>query len=259
LKNKFLHIFILFILCSAFIQKDTFKIVQKHQTFKVDNLGNVYLVNNDEIIKYNQQGKLINRYSNLQLGNITTLDVTNPLKMIVYYKDFQQIVFIDNQLSINSDIINLEELGFEQTELVCASVNNSFWIFDKRNAELIRFNEQSKIVNRTGNLNLIFNKKITPNYLVEQNGYVYLNCFDSGINVFDIYGTFSKTIGIKNLTQFQISNDFLIYQKDSVLISYNTKLFNETQQKYSKVPKQVLYQNGLQYLGFNDTLIVKPI
>ncbi|MCA0429915.1 MAG: hypothetical protein LCH32_05380 [Bacteroidetes bacterium] len=258
MKNKLLHIFLL-LFCSAFIQNNSFKIIQKHQSFKVDNLGNIYFVNNDEVIKYNQQGKLINRYSNLQLGNITTLDVTNPLKMIVYYKDFQQIVFIDNQLSTNSDIINLEELGFEQTDLVCTSVNNSFWIFDKRNSELIRFNEQSKIVNRTGNLNLIFNKKITPNYLVEQNGYVYLNCFDSGINVFDIYGTFSKTIGIKSLTQFQISNEFLLYQKDSVLISYNTKLFNETQQKFNKIPTQVQYKNGLQYLGFNDTLLVKPI
>ncbi len=259
MKNKIVHIFILLFLCSSFKQNSSFKIAQKHQSFKVDNLGNIYFVNNDEVVKYNQQGKLINRYSNLQLGNITSIDVTNPLKIIVYYKEFQQIIFIDNQLSINSDNINLEALGFEQTDLVCASVNNSFWIFDKRNSELIRFNEQSKIVNRTGNLNLIFNKKINPNFLIEQNGNVYLNCFDSGITIFDIYGTFSKSIYIKGLTQFQVSNEFLFYQKDSVLISYNTKLFNETHQKYNKPPQQIQVKNGVQYLGYSDTLIVKPI
>lgn len=259
MRNFFYKILIPLLFCFGFIQTKPIKIIQKHQYFKVDNLGNIYFVNHEEITKYNAQGKLINRYSNLKLGDVTSLDVTNPLKIIAYYRDFQQLIFLDNLLSVNSEPINLEDLGYEQTELVCASANNSFWIYDNRNAELIRFNAQSKIVNRTGNLNQILEIKLKPNFLLEQNGMLYMNCIDLGIQVFDIYGTYSKTIGIKGLNQFQVSNEFLYYQRDSLLISYDSRLFSETSLRVKQSSTDVQFFNNLIYLGYKDSLIrVKP-
>jgi len=73
------------------------------------------------------------RYSNKRFGTITSIDCTNPLKMLVYYKDFQQLVFLDNQLTQNSEAISLEDLGYEQTDLICTSMNNSFWLYNKQN------------------------------------------------------------------------------------------------------------------------------
>ena len=245
--------------CFSFTQTTPLKILQKHQYFKIDNLGNIYFVNHEEITKYNVQGKLINRYSNLKLGDVTSLDVTNPLKMIAYYKDFQQLVFLDNLLSVNSDPINLEELGYEQTDLVCASANNSFWIYDKRNSELIRFNAQSKIVNRTGNLNQVLELQLKPNLLLEQNGMLYMNCSDLGIQVFDIYGTYTKTIGIKGLNQFQVSNEFLYYQRDSNLVSYNTKLFFESTIKLKTLPKSLYFLKSSLYCSYSDSLLTESI
>lgn len=259
MRNFFYKILILLLFCFGFIQTKPLKIIQKHQYFKVDNLGNIYFVNHEEITKYNAQGKLINRYSNLKLGDVTSLDVTNPLKIIAYYRDFQQLVFLDNLLSVNSEPINLEDLGYEQTELVCASANNSFWIYDNRNAELIRFNAQSKIVNRTGNLNQILEIKLKPNFLLEQNGMLYMNCIDLGIQVFDIYGTYSKAIGIKGLNQFQLSNEFLYYQRDSNLVSYNTKLFFESTIKLKVIPKSLCFLNSSLYCGYSDSLVTGSV
>ena len=79
---------------------------------------------------------------------------------------------------------------------------------------MIRFNALSKIVNQPGNLNQILSIKIKPNFLIEQNGFLYLNCPDLGIQVFDIFGTYVKTMGIKGLNQFQMSNEYLYYQND---------------------------------------------
>ncbi len=162
------------------------------------------------MVKYLPNGKFFARYSDLKLGNITTLDATNPLKLVVYYRDYQTIVFLDNQLSVNSDVVSLQSLGYEQTDLVCAGANNSFWIYHKQNNELIRFDQNSKMIASTGNLKQILRTELAPNYMLESNNYLYLNCPETVIYVFDIFGAFSKIISINGLKQFQV-NDNLIY------------------------------------------------
>ncbi len=207
--------------------KPTYKIKQVYDYFTTDNIGNTYLVNGEELIKYNNTGVLFKKYSNKRYGNITKTDATNALKILLYYKDFQQLVFVDNQLSQNGDVISLEQLGYEQTELVCSSFNNSFWIYNKQNNELVRFNENSQPVAKTGNLKQTLRANIKPNFMLEHNSYLYLNCPDNGVYVFDIYGTFTKIISIKNLENFQVSNNILYYFKDRQLVMYNSKTFEE--------------------------------
>lgn len=248
--------------CSAFIRQNegpVMTIAQKNNAAYLDNIGNCYLVHDDEMLKYLANGKFFSRYSNLKLGSITSVDVTNPLKLVVFYKDFQQILFLDNQLSPNSDVVALEKLGYEQTELVCASANNSFWIYDKRNTELIRFNENSKKITATGNLKQILRDNINPNYMIEHNGYLYLNCPDHGIYVFDIFGAFSKIISLKELKQFQVNENILYYQKDDKLCSYNYQIFEES---CKAIPAQtqlreVKYINGRLLIASQDSVKIQ--
>src|SRR6476659_8841896 len=104
MKPKHSALFLILILAS-FIPPENLKplvIKGKYDYFKADNLNNVYMIKDDELIKYLPDGRFFRRYSNLKLGTITSVDVTNPLKILVYYRDFQQIIFLDNQLSVNS-------------------------------------------------------------------------------------------------------------------------------------------------------------
>lgn len=232
----------------------------RHNAFGGDNIGNIYTVNEDELVKYLPSGKFFARYSNLRLGSITTLDATNPLKLLLYYHDFQQIVFLDNQLSQNSAPVSLEALGYEQTWLACAGANNSFWIYNKQNNELIRFDENSKKTASTGNLKQVLNTNLEPDFMREYNGYLFLNCPASGIYVFDIFGAFSKVIALKGLNAFQLTEDILYYQRDSVLCSYNHKLFEESCKRLPLGPKGVrtAYYNKQLLLSSGDTLLLYP-
>src|SRR5688500_1993390 len=74
---------------------------EHHDAFTTDPLGNIYLVKGAEVVKYNASGIRTARYSNLQLGDVATIDAMNPLKILLHYRDFQQLVFLDNQLSPN--------------------------------------------------------------------------------------------------------------------------------------------------------------
>ncbi len=239
-------------------EKKIFTIHAKQNFATLDNLGNLYLVKDDELLKYLANGRFFVRYSNLKLGNISSIDVTNPLKLMLYYRDFQQIVFLDDQLSVNSDNVSLEHLGYEQTDLVCASANNSFWIYSKQNNELLRFNESSKKIAFTGNLKQVLQTDIDPNFMIEYNGLLFLNCPDNGIYVFDIFGAFSRVIGIKGLQQFQVGESILYYHKDSLLCSYNYRLLDEACKTFpgSASATDIRFNNRRICMAFKDSVQV---
>ncbi len=253
-KNIFLIVPIA--LCLGFSgDKPSYTIKQVYNYFTSDNLGNTYLVNGEEITKYNASGQLFKKYSNKRFGNITMVDATNALKILLYYKDFQNIVFIDDQLSQNGDLISLENLNYEQTDLVCTSFNNSFWIYNKQNNELVRFNENSLPVAKTGNLKQLLQAEIKPNFMLEQNSYLYLNCPNLGVYVFDIYGTFTKIIGLKNLSWFQVNNNTLFYFKNHQLVSYNSKTFEEKSEEFSDtLIKTVRLEKDKWFIQYHDSL-----
>ncbi len=225
--------------------------------FTIDNIGNIYAIIDAEIVKYLPNGKFFARYSNLKLGKISFVDATNPLKVLLYYKDFQQLVFLDNQLSVNSNEVSLENLGYEQTELLCAGANNIFWIYDRKNNELLRFNENSKLISSTGNLKQILKTDLEPNFMKEYNGFLYLNSPEQGIYVFDFYGAFSKLIPIKTLRGFRVDEEIIYYRRDSSLCSYNFKLLEEACKPLPdhKMLKGVNYFKQALYLSYKDSLV----
>lgn len=212
----------------SFITSPNYVVKSRHDFFTSDHLGNLYLVHEQELLKFLPGGKLFARYSNLKRGPITSVDATNPLKIVVYYNDFQNIVFLDNQLSENSDMVDLTAIGYEQSALVCAGANNSFWLYSKQNNELVRFSEQSKKLVSTGNLKPVLQHDIHPDFMLEHNGYLYLNSPNDGIFVFDIFGTFNKLLPIKNLHQFQVQETRLVYANDSALCTYHPQTFETT-------------------------------
>lgn len=249
---------LLMALLAMSFQNDKPLIIKKpHDYFTIDNLGNMFLIKDHEIIKYLSNGNYFSRYSSLKLGTITNVDATNGLRIMLFYKDYQQIVFLDNQLSQKSDPVNLEDLGFEQTELVCPSANSGFWLFNKSNNELIRFDDHLKKLASTGNLKQVLQTELKPNFMIEHNGYLYLNCPETGIYVFDIFGAFSKVISIKNLKDFQVNEEIIYFLKANKLCSYNYKLFDEKCDTITthKLNSAMFYKNK-KYISNNDTLFV---
>lgn len=216
------------------------------------------MIHKDEILKYNAAGVFLKRYSNKRLGNITMMDCMNPLKILVYYKDFQQVVFLDDQLTQNSEIVSLEELGYEQADLICASYNNSFWIYSKQNNELVRFNSQLQPIVKTGNLKPVLQRNLDPNLIKESNGYLYMNCPDEGVLLFDIYGTFYKIYPIKGLTDFNVMNETIVYFQNHKLQQYQPTTFNTAEKEVQdSLIKHVIWQKDQYYLVYPDSVVIK--
>ncbi len=194
-----------------------------------DNLGNCYVVKEDVLEKYDENGNLQKTFSNKSLGKITSVDASNAMKILIFYKDFSKIVFLDNTLSQNGSIISLEELQFFRTPLVCSSHNNGIWLYNPENFELVRLDQDLKKQEQTGNIRQIVipDVKLNPNFLIEYNNKIYLNNPESGVLIFDSYGTFYKNIPIKNIESFQALNDNIVFSKSNFIKTFNTKTLVE--------------------------------
>jgi hypothetical protein len=204
------------------------QISAKADNITTDNLGNFYLIKKEEIIKYDNNGNLINTFSDKSLGPIHSVDATNFLKLLVFYKDFSKIVFLDNFLAPVGTPLQLVKIQFEQAVLASSSHNNGFWLYDQLNFELTRFNQNFTIANQSGNLMQLLQIQLKPVFLLEQNNRLFLNNPQTGILLFDIFATYSKTIPIKGLSTFQVVENLLFYVSEGKLKSYNILTLEES-------------------------------
>lgn len=210
----------------AFVSDDFKKFKEINTTGNLlacDPLGNAYVADEYELKKIDPAGKVLHTYSNFIAGNISHVDPSDPFKVLVYYKEFGQIDILDNMLSPTSDPILLQSYGYELASLVCRSYNSGIWIYDPTNFELVRFDQNMLLSERTGNINQLTGYQIDPNYLLESDNNLYLNDPQTGILVFDRYGTYFKTFPFTGITSFQVQDERIIYFTGTKLVIYDTR------------------------------------
>jgi hypothetical protein len=207
--------YILFFVFNTIQAQSNYKLVETIDVnadfVTTDNQNNIYIVVGNELSKYNKSGKLLYKYSNKNLGDINFVDPSNLLKPLLFYKNFVQIVYLDNTLSANGDAVSLDKINYHQTQLACASFANAIWIYNQQNLELVRLTQSLSETVSTGNLSVLLNVSLNPDYIIEYNNKVYLNNPETGILIFDIYGTYYKTIPLKNLLHFQPIGEWIYY------------------------------------------------
>ena len=204
----FVYFFILFFFLSFT------NIPQSSKYVTTDKLNQIYLVTqNDELIKYNAEGKELFKFFDRTLGEITYIDANNPFQIAVFFKDFQTVIWLDRTLNPISKI-NLSNFDFFQINALAVASDNNLWIYDNTTFQLKKVNNQGQILLTTNELNALTDN-LNPNFLIEKNNRIYLNNPETGILVFDNFGQFLQTIPLTNLSTFQIINDELFYQKEN--------------------------------------------
>jgi hypothetical protein len=99
-----------------------------------DSFGFSYHIKNNIFRK--TKGTEVFEYKNVSLGNITKVDILNPLKIVLFYEDFNTVVLLDNQLN------KMTEINFSQnsTPIVVPSIGmstqNQLWIFNTLNQQI---------------------------------------------------------------------------------------------------------------------------
>lgn len=186
-----------------------------------DPIGNVYVVSSNTLKKFSTAHVQAAVYTNTFLGNIHSVDVSDPLRILLFYKDYNQIIWVDNFLSEIRSPVWLDALGIDQVELVCSSSQGGFWVFNSLNNQLQYFDVQLQFVHESPTLNILTGPDISPTFMIEKSRLVYLNVPGTGILVFDRFGNYSKTLPVDVASIFQVTDNYLYYMKDGELYSYD--------------------------------------
>lgn len=101
-----------------------------------DVYDNYYFITNNNLIKTNNQKTFF--FKEVTLGKIEYVSVLNPLQIMVFYKDFNTVVLLDNQLNETHRIKgNNYTILFQAVDL---ARQNNLWFYDANSLQFGTFN-----------------------------------------------------------------------------------------------------------------------
>ena len=192
--------------------------------FNVDNLDNLYLItSNNQLKKLNENGDSVAVFNDVKkYGNPDYIDVTNPLKALLYYKNYSTIVMLDRQLAIRNTI-NLRRQNIFYVNSVTLSYDNYIWIFDEEDYKLKKIDEQGKVIQASVDLRMLFDTVPSPVKIIDRDNFVYLYDPEKGFYIFDYYGAFKNRLAFLNWTNVEVNGTTMYGFSNNKLYNYQLK------------------------------------
>ncbi|MCC6290313.1 MAG: hypothetical protein IT249_20740 [Chitinophagaceae bacterium] len=189
--------------------------------FTIDNLGNLYILSSKGLLKkYNNKGDSLNVFNDVRrYGSVYAIDVTNPLKVLLYYRDFSTVVMLDRFLN-RINIVDFRKSGIFQAKAIALSYDNNIWVFDEQSARLKKIADDGTLLSETVDLRQVLNAIPSPDKIIDRDGFVYLYDKDKGLYVFDYYGALKNELAITGLTDLQVINRTILGRKDNKFVRY---------------------------------------
>ena len=225
---KQLSIFsLLFTFCFAsFAQSDSsfvpfVKIKGDIMAFAADNFDNIYLLNSsDQIKKINGNGDSVAVFNNVRrYGKVAQIDVSNPLRVLLYYKDFSTVVVLDRLLSIRTTI-DFRKQDIFQVQAVCLSYDNQIWLYDEFEHKLKKIDENGKLLFATSDFRQLFGEAFSFTSISDQDGFLYLYDKNKGVYVFDYYGALKNIFSLTGYDNFRAVGKFITGTRNDSLMRY---------------------------------------
>jgi hypothetical protein len=188
---------------------------------EIDILNNLYLITvSNQLKKISSRGDSIAVFNDVKkFGNPSLIDVTNPLKVLLYYKNFATVVMLDRLLSPRNSI-NFRQQQIFSVKAIATSYDNNVWLFDEQDLKLKKIDENGKILQETTDWRLIMDEVPSPQNIIDANNFVYLYDPAKGFYVFDYYGTYKNNLPFLHWENIAISGNRLTGFSNRQFFSY---------------------------------------
>lgn len=229
---------------------DYFILHKDIRLMEVDHLGNIYFVDGwDKLSKYDTTGHLSFNNVNNSLGHVHSIDVGNPFKIMVFYRDQQTIVMLDRTLSeINKIVLS----DWELNDITAANLSpdNALWLFDGTKKVLLKMDETGKPILASDPFDILNAPTVRPDYIYDAGQYLLLKETGKPIAIFDDFGKYIKTLtGIGE--NFTIYNHQIVYpEEENVVLHDITGKTNPVRVKVASplIDQRVFYTPEMIYM-----------
>ena len=193
----------------------------------VDMLDNIYLITSgNQLKKLSSNGDSLAAFNDVKkYGNPTYIDVNNPLKILVYYKNYSTVVILDRLLTVRNTI-NLRKQNIFSVQAIATSYDNNIWVFDEQDLKLKKINEEGTLIQESSDMRLLVDPVPTPQLLIDNDNLVYLYDDKKGFYIFDYYGALKNTLPFLNWSDIAISNKKMMGFSANKLFNYELKSLN---------------------------------
>jgi len=223
--KKVFFIFFLIISSCLFGQEIETKFISKFplkadRFIGIDEFKSVFYIANNVLFKKNKAQTV--SYNNATLGELTSVDILNPFKLNLFYKEFNSIQILDNNLNELTNKINFTtETLFNNVLFISQSSENNIWLYaDDNKLHLFNFQNRSEKI-QTQPITF-YQDYFEPVYLKSTYKNVWI-ISKTGAIQFNEYGNFIQIIDIKDIDYFFPVRKSFIYIKDNSMFYYTDK------------------------------------
>jgi len=243
-----LYYFIFFLGLMSFAQKpmkavlkDSVKIKAK-TIFDIDSFGTLYYSkNNNSFNKTNPDTTIT--YSNFQLNTITSANAFNPLKINLFYQDFNTVIVLDNRLAeiYKVDFNTIEP--YKNVTFVSTGFSNTLWLFNQNKQLLELYDYKTNTVK-------LKTVPVQSNALALKSDYNY--CYLLTENFLYVYNYFGSLIGKYKNEGYES----MAFSKGQLVLNKGNELYilSKDDTKITPINHPNLLIN--QFLVTNETLYI---
>jgi len=181
----------------------------------IDSYDDLFFIK-DQVL-YKKSGTELFNFKDFQLGEIESVDIINPMNILVYYANFNTVILLDNKLTEIERINFNIHSEFINTSTATLAANTSLWVFNIDSQQLESYNYRSK--NK-----VLVSQPINGEVLSQVSNYNF--CFiltAEKIRAYNIYGSLIAEIQNQKFVKIVQLNENLIAIKDNELYYIDKK------------------------------------
>ncbi|MFC0603919.1 hypothetical protein [Winogradskyella pulchriflava] len=220
---------------------DSSKIKAKN-IFGADNFGTLYYAAEDNSFRKKSNDTTI-VYSNFQLGEISSANTFNPLKINLFYRDFNTVVILDNRLAEIYKIDFNTLPIYKNVSFVSTGYDSTLWLFNQDLQQLELYDYKTKKVKQ---------KTVPIQSEILDLKSDYNQCYMLTENYLYIYNYFGSLIAKYKNEGY----DSLAFSEAQLILKRENSLYilrkNSTEIKPIKLPNLLINQ----FLVTNETLYI---
>ena len=203
------------VLLSTIVQAGAFELVKKvplpAERFSVDIMGNIYWSEGSSLVRLNPLNGNTTEYNNTFLGDIHSWDNSNPMKVMVFHKDFNTLVFLDQNMASIRSPVRLDQLGITRAAGCCLSHSGGFWVLDQTSGQIKHYNASLEMRQETTSFPRLFSGIQDKPIVREHNRKLYCLVPGCCMLIFDRFGSLQRRHPLKNVDNIQILKENIYY------------------------------------------------
>ena len=196
---------------------DTYKFIG------VDRFSHFYYIKDN--IFYKKERQQTYQYTDFLLGTLSSVDILNPLKIVLFYEDTNTAVILDNTLS-EITRINFNQIeAFRNVQYASTAIDRNLWLYnlDLQQLEVYNYNrEEIEVTSLPVSQEVNFQKSnynfcwLVTNEVVKQ---------------FNIYGSLIEEYPMPYIKAIAEKNDNLVVASNNTLfyLGKNSTVFQEVE------------------------------